>query len=637
MMKIIVSLIFICQQAVAGLPPTTAKGQSETNPVTTFNFQAPYNQETTTSSATRLVETGNENMLANPSFETGDTTGWTNGAFSAASVTSIVASGKKAEGFSVNATGAITTQTLTPTIKLTGRQLVASAWVRSITPVGTQICAMDAGNEVGCTAYPEIDQTWSFIQVPFIAADGDAIGLRIKSTDATSRTVYVDQAYVGLINLGTSSVNTGWVQFDPTSVGSQGFGTLAANSCFWRRDNTDMLLDCKITAGTVAASEARLTLPSSAIIDPVAVPTLRLALGSWARSTASGTTVKRGTILINGSNTYINFSNDDYTGTVNPLVVQNGSAIFSSSDVISIKAQIPIQGWGSLSAINPSQAGSMWSGYHDNTCSWARTNAAYGDPTADASCALVQRTNNNFGSVTSYNSAGSPLPGVVFVPASTGLYWVCANAKIAGGTLASTLDMRLWDGTTVIAEAEAQTYVATDIEAPPLCGLYSATAGASTTLSVQTRATSGSVTIATASTNASAIEWTIVNLTYTTPAPLLIGAVTNGGQKVSVHFAFTAAGSTVTTDCGTGACTVYNATGATGLTVNNAGGAVYTVTVPAGTCSTALNCAANTHGTALIVAAPVSAATATTFVWATVNSAFAAANGVSTVQCDCTK
>lgn len=171
-----------------------------------------------------------------------------------------------------------------------------------------------------------------------------------------------------------------------------------------------------------------------------------------------------------------------------------------------------------------------WSGYHDNTCSWARTNTAYGDPTADASCVLVERTNQNFGTV---STSGSVLPAITFTPKRAGRYYVKASLKMAGGTLASHMDFRLWDGTTVVAEEQEDTAVATDIESVTLSGNYVAASTAPVTLSIQDKASSGSVTIAAnGATNASAIEWTVIAIDQALPAPVLVNSIVSKANNV---------------------------------------------------------------------------------------------------------
>ncbi len=177
-------------------------------------------------------------------------------------------------------------------------------------------------------------------------------------------------------------------------------------------------------------------------------------------------------------------------------------------------------------AYNPSTSANSWSGYHDNTCSFARTNTAYGDPAADTTCAFTERLNTNFGTVTSYLSGSDKLPGIVFTPSKAQKYYVEAKLKWAGGTLASHMDARLWDGTTTIDEEQEDTQVASYIEQLTLSGIYSATSTAAKTISIQIKSSTGSSTIAAnGTTNASAIEWTIFAIDQQLPAPLLVNTV----------------------------------------------------------------------------------------------------------------
>jgi hypothetical protein len=140
--------------------------------------------------------------------------------------------------------------------------------------------------------------------------------------------------------------NYEWTSWSPISVGSQGFGTIAAESCFHKRDGQYLLMNCKITAGTVAASEARITLPNSLTVSSTAVPSIRIAEGYWVRDNASATTVKTGTILMLGGDAFVTFGRNDYTTAVSPLTKANGSTAFSNSDVITFFAKVPITGWG---------------------------------------------------------------------------------------------------------------------------------------------------------------------------------------------------------------------------------------------------------------------------------------------------
>ena len=200
-------------------------------------------------------------------------------------------------------------------------------------------------------------------------------------------------------------------------------------------------------------------------------------------------------------------------------------------------------------------ASASWTGYHDNTCSWARTNTAYGDPTADASCNLVQRTNTGFGTVT---TSGSVLPAIVVSPKVFGKYWVCAypKANLGAGNVGS---LRIWDGTTVIAESEV-TGVSSQRDTVPLCGILSMQS-ASVTISLQTASSSGAITIASSAVSSSAVEWSIIRIDQQFPMPVfteLLYSVKSPGQDTRLcSFKVNHAADTVSqvypTGCVTGA------------------------------------------------------------------------------------
>ena len=66
--KFLTLLLLFVFSAQAGLPPTTIKGQSDTSKNVNFNTEVP-NKQATKITGGYLIETGNKNLLANPSFE----------------------------------------------------------------------------------------------------------------------------------------------------------------------------------------------------------------------------------------------------------------------------------------------------------------------------------------------------------------------------------------------------------------------------------------------------------------------------------------------------------------------------------------------------------------------------------------
>lgn len=182
-------------------------------------------------------------------------------------------------------------------------------------------------------------------------------------------------------------------------------------------------------------------------------------------------------------------------------------------------------------AFRPDAVASSWSGYHDNTCSWVRTDTALGDPTADATCGFGERTNRNFGTVTSYESAGNKLPGIVFTPVRAGKYQICANFSLKDSVAAVSMAAELSDLTpTVIGSGEQNSDVVGNRTAITICGQYVATDVSSKTVRLRTRSVgSGTVTVESAS---NAVEWTVVQIDQAIPAPLLVNSVTSNSSGV---------------------------------------------------------------------------------------------------------
>lgn len=194
-------------------------------------------------------------------------------------------------------------------------------------------------------------------KVSYTTAANRTFSIRGK-TSSGSTTIYADGGTGGdlqilvyrfpsasELSVRPDNSNYGWTAFTPSTVGSNGLGTIAAESCFHKRDGKDLLIDCKITVGTTTGAEARITLPNSLTISATEVPAIRLLQGYWVRVNTSATSHKRGAVIGTGGNAYINFSLDDYTGTNSPLTATLASTLFASSDVISFFARVPITGW----------------------------------------------------------------------------------------------------------------------------------------------------------------------------------------------------------------------------------------------------------------------------------------------------
>jgi hypothetical protein len=199
-MKFII-LFLISFSAVAGFPPTTLKGQSQSTATTTFNFQVPNNQATKTATGT-LVETGSQNLLSNPGFEHSTVgTDW-NASFGTLSSTASTPFGSAAASF----TGSLSSsniQSLTGSgTAQAGLNCLVSAFVKTASS-NVQLCAIHNGTlNTNLCVNVNSNNAWAQYQIPTVC-DATSTVARIRITTSTSTTFDVDNAYIGVQQLGT--------------------------------------------------------------------------------------------------------------------------------------------------------------------------------------------------------------------------------------------------------------------------------------------------------------------------------------------------------------------------------------------------------------------------------------------------
>ena len=139
----------------------------------------------------------------------------------------------------------------------------------------------------------------------------------------------------------TGDLVTPWVAYTPTFTG---FGVVTGVAMFSRRVGDTLQLRGKFTSGTSTAVEARLSMGykgvniTGLLADPAKVPAVQLA-GTMAISLASDISTY---ILCEPSVNYVTFSYQDASD--NGLTKRVGLS-FGSGTTMSIKADIPIQGW----------------------------------------------------------------------------------------------------------------------------------------------------------------------------------------------------------------------------------------------------------------------------------------------------
>ena len=311
MIKIFLTTILFTTQALAGLPPTTIKGQADTGKPTTFNFEVPNSQATVTSPTTALIETGNGNLLKNASFEAPQPTvstvsGWTLGSFSGTPFTSTAATtnvtdGNKSARITMatgNSSNTIIEQTVTSTRNYKNKNMEVSVMLTPVsltdfTNAYVRLC-IQYGSTNSC---PPDNIPWSSLTigvpskliVNFPGMDGSVGNQDYKiyiggggTIGAAPTMVFdIDEAYLGpATNIGTYTpptlfsafVSSGGVLTDTSSIPGIFWGSIALTDTSLYTINFVGLTsgaNCSatpVTSNVTLGAEARIEAQSSAYI-----------------------------------------------------------------------------------------------------------------------------------------------------------------------------------------------------------------------------------------------------------------------------------------------------------------------------------------------------------------------------------
>jgi len=561
---ILVSFL-ITSQALAGLPPTTAKGQGGSSSVS-FETQAPFSQITKTDSVKALVETGNANIIANPGFEASSSaTGWTSsgGTYTLTTTAANVGSGVNAASWDSSAAS----QTLTSTaVAIPAGDYGANYEVSANLECGTGTCThtIQAFDGTNIVASQTITSSLTYVRstLNFVAPSSGNLSARIVSVASNEPILYVDDVYLGRArNIGLAPVIQGWKNDLTWTV--NGAGTITGSNFWYKRDGDTMRVRGSFTVGTPTASPFYIQLPSGYTID-----TSKLSNSSNAQGLGTGEVVAgTNSLYISGIGLvpfYDGSTNNQvflgYRASANASIEKpNGNNVVSSGHGVSFNFDIPITGWGSELAVRPDLLANSWSGYHDTDCSWTTTSSTYADPANDASCTFTQKTNSNFGTVT---TAGASTTGIVWTPKKTGNYYVCTDTTFRNTVSTATLGAQLTDGSTVIAGPSLQNSSVNGADQGlSFCGIYNVNSLSSVTLKLQFKINTGTLTVN--GTNGTRTSWTIFAIDQSLPAPVLVGSVTSkyAGAGVSGWVSF--GGASERSQCTSTPCTIYDQSGTT--------------------------------------------------------------------------
>ena len=345
-------------------------------------------------------------------------------------------------------------------------------------------------------------QAFAGFVVPKIKAQDNSSAITLPNIDLPGKTA--TQSSTNNVYLATGNKN---LLSDPDLQGSGTSAWLPGGSVTLSKDTVDTFNGQQTLKAVFSGTAGNDNMVYQQFAMPSGLSTNNIQWYVWVKTSATNLTfcpigVGSGcvtTIPINGDGSWRLYS---YIGTTNTTlgISINRNTATGTSATINI-AYPSVELYTSPISSGTPQA---WSGYHDSTCAWARTNTAYGDPTADASCTLVQRQNSNFGTITSALSGSDKLPGIVFTPSETKLYKICFFGTSFPSAANPGLGVQLVDGASVQQfEYAFQGLGANFSVGFSGCSFISGTASTSYTAKLQTKASSGSVTMS------GNLEWTI--------------------------------------------------------------------------------------------------------------------------------
>lgn len=353
MKKLLLSLFLISGITYGqGDPAPYIKGQAATGLGNQASTVFVPNQQSTKINAYQArIETGNSNLLVNPSFEaTTYNSGWTCSLGSTTLETTAKTDGNKANA--INSIGAgVRCYQLSTTNAANLKGLLGSAILKvkttdSIYKVCGLVDGNAAANERNC-----ITVSPTSTDLPFYPArtdfymGGTSNGIVVYTTTTTSQPTVIDDAFVGVFNGGISqfSQDTGWSSCGLTTSDFTGFGTVAGIELQCKRDATDLLMRGKFTSGTPTAVEARINLKLNGNILTSAgslyTPSLQRS-GAYDFGIAASAS---GVMLIEPSVSYSTLGIQSNLAA--GISKATGSVVAVNGLVISLNARIPIAGW----------------------------------------------------------------------------------------------------------------------------------------------------------------------------------------------------------------------------------------------------------------------------------------------------
>ncbi len=395
--KIILGLFIFSQLALAGLPPTSNQGASDSNAVTTFKTLFPNQTIYHNGTVATITQNGKpgKNYIQYADFENNATTGWSLGTIG--TLTNGLPTGSPT--FGSGASGNLSISVYTPplagayslryfsgTASTAGNMLASSSYaidpedqaqaigVKFYYSVTSGASALNwsgtSSNSLAWAAYDVTNSTWlsSWGNFCFQQSSGTGIcngGFQTGPTTANIRFVVYnanastglfgvafDDFYVGPISTPQGYAGTDWVAYTPTFTG---FGTPTNVVAYSRRVGANLEAQISFTSGTTTSvnmgitvgyqgGNANVTMNVSGILST----NNNTVIGEVATSEVTAASFVAIAPNVNSSTFSIGLQSSTLAG----LTPGTASTSFTSGNNISIHISVPIVGWSSNTQVS---------------------------------------------------------------------------------------------------------------------------------------------------------------------------------------------------------------------------------------------------------------------------------------------
>lgn len=369
-MKILTILLALLFSVNAmAFPPVGAVGQGQTSTSYPTVNKAPNSQMTNIGGGAVLNETGNNNIVANPSFEHSTfNTNWTQTAGTSAVETTIVKHGAKAYKATLSAATLELYQDSTryEAQFADGINGDREIWVKTSVS-GIYVCPRNAGSTV-LSACATVDSSgkWLKYNAPYVLG-GTSNGIAVVSGTISSGVVtpgnvtgdvYVDgEAYVGEIrSIANASIITPWTAFTPT-------GSWTTNTTYsgkYRQVGDSLEIQYLVsTSGTPTSADLTLNMPTGFTIATGKLASSNSYVSNNVQIVDAATNFYLGQFSVNSATTFRVFRNTQTASQTvfNNLVTATAPFSFGSGDYIQGTITVPVAELSGSTQVFASQCG----------------------------------------------------------------------------------------------------------------------------------------------------------------------------------------------------------------------------------------------------------------------------------------